>query len=126
MITIWHHAFHDCIGLESVTFPSSLRNMGEHAFDNCRALERVDLSGTQVKKIPRHAFQFCSDLVNVIFPDSLKKIDGHAFYGCDSLTSVTLQPTVKIVEDDPFLNMTFRAFPDGVEIINNTGARLRF
>ena len=80
-------------------------------------LERVDLSGTQVKKIPRHAFQFCSDLVNVVFPDSLKRILGHAFYGCSSLRSVTLQRNVEIVEYDEYLDMDFQAFPAGVQII---------
>ena len=114
--SIAEKAFWNCISLTSVVFPNSLQRIEYMAFCNC-SLTSVDLSNTQVSAIEDSAFFGCEKLTSVTFPNSLVNILGHAFERCSSLNDVTLPAGVNLGEN---------AFPEGVEIINNTGARLRF
>lgn len=57
-------AFEDCIKLASVTFSEGLQSIGSFAFDGCTALN------------------------SVVLPNSLKEINGIVFYGCTSLENV--------------------------------------
>ena len=57
-------------GITSVTFPSSLTSIGNNAFNGCRGLTSVDLSGcTSLTSIGSWAFYGCSALESVVFPE---------------------------------------------------------
>ena len=63
-------AFQDCIKLESVQFPSTLKEIGGSAFANCIALKSIQIpKGTE--RIQGNAFFGCTSLKEVSLPDSL-------------------------------------------------------
>lgn len=43
--------------LTSVTFPSSLKRIGEHAFEDCSALTEINLSKVNLEEIGSSAFR---------------------------------------------------------------------
>lgn len=64
--------------LEEVTFPESLRLIGNRAFE-FTGLKSVAIPG-QVKIIGSHAFHFCRKLTNVEFSEGLEEIYNEAFF----------------------------------------------
>ncbi|MDR1302259.1 MAG: leucine-rich repeat domain-containing protein [Treponema sp.] len=57
--------FYDCTSLESVTFPSGLKQINKNAFDHCTALKEVELPAT-LKLLGAYAFRNCTQLKRVI------------------------------------------------------------
>lgn len=82
-------AFRGCANLTSVTFPSSLTNIGEYAFSDCTGLTNV-MIGTKVTDIGSWAFGDCTSLTDVTIPNSLTSIRDNSFYNCSSLTNITI------------------------------------
>lgn len=70
--------FRDCVGLEEVCLPSTLREIGEGAFRRCRNLKRLTL------------------------PDGLRVIGDSAFSACESLSSLRLPPSIRSLGEDVF------------------------
>lgn len=57
---------------------------------------------TSVKSIGEGAFQGCCALVGVTFPTSVESIGGWACYGCSALVEVTISTPVKTIGDWTF------------------------
>lgn len=97
--------------LTSVTFPSSLKRIGEHAFEDCSALTEINLSKVNLEEIGSSAFRdtglkkvtfpaslkkiapqafLNTQLVNVIFPEELQEIGNEAFREIATLKTITL------------------------------------
>jgi len=72
-----------------VIVPSSIVDIEEYAFWECKQLSIVDIQAS-ITRIRVGTFSRCSSLVSVILPPCVKCIDGYAFYGCSSLISITL------------------------------------
>lgn len=101
-------AFSGSQKLASVVFPASLKEIGEHAFEDCVALTEVDLSKTALQEISSDAFRetrvekgyFACFIEKNRFAGlfrytsgrgcKLQEIDDEAFRGVAELTSVTL------------------------------------
>lgn len=62
--------------LTSVTFPSSLKRIGEHAFEDCSALTEINLSKVNLEEIGSSAFRdyACSKLKEIILPKYVRRI----------------------------------------------------
>ena len=83
----------------TVSLREGTRAVGDNAFNDCDALQRVVIPAT-VTHIGYAAFAYCDALVEVIFADGgndLLTIDGAAFYKCNALTAVTLPNRVRAV-----------------------------
>lgn len=75
------NAFFDCDGLSKISFnPQSLRDILEGAFEGCDALEIVDVPAS-VAFIGSHAFANCKNLATFIISNSNVQINKLAFYG---------------------------------------------
>lgn len=89
-------------GLVSIEIPSSVRSIGNYAFDNCNNLETAiigeDTDYAWIKQtIEYDAFNRCRSLKSVKIGSSVNFISSSAFSDCTSLTSVSLpdSPTRK-------------------------------
>lgn len=102
-------AFDGCIGLTSLTIPSSVTDIKDNAFRSCSNLtkimgsssvapivakqcnstsfEVIITSGTKIKELD---FSNCTGLTNIIIPNSVTNIGKGAFHGCSSLKSITI------------------------------------
>lgn len=91
-------AFFNCTSLVSIEFPDTLSVIGMGAFQNCIQLQRIDLSKTNITRIPEGAFQNCRNLVEVILPKGLCSIEANAFYSCGNLKNFYLANLKKLTK----------------------------
>ena len=84
--------------LESITLPSTIKQIGELAFDGCSALTSIDIP-EGVTIIPDRCFYGCSSLESVTLPSTIKQIKNKAFFGCSSLISIDIPEGVSILPD---------------------------
>ncbi|MBR3824732.1 MAG: leucine-rich repeat protein [Lachnospiraceae bacterium] len=129
-------------GLTQIQIPDSVSEIGENAFINCVALEKVKLPWELIE-ISTRCFFGCTGLVELNLPQGLQKIgDGAfaytpfvtleltdatiteigvgAFANCEQLVSVKLPSSVKVVKEGAFqycTNLTSLVIPDGVEVV---------
>lgn len=82
-------AFYNCIGLERVELPSSMKIIREYAFCGDEDLESINLE--RIETIGREAFRDCANLT-LEEKDLIKAyaIGAKAFEGCVKLTSIDL------------------------------------
>lgn len=79
--------FHGC-GLESITIPLTVKEIGEDTFRGCTDLASMQLH-EGVQKIDAGAFRGC-ELEYITIPSTVKEIREDPFKGCTELASVQL------------------------------------
>ena len=99
--TLGHHVFKNC-PLAAVTFPKTLNSIGEYAFEGTN-LKTVDLSNTQIKKLPNGSFYNCQQLNDVKLPIELTDIGECAFYR-SAIASITLPSSLQKIDAWAFQN----------------------
>lgn len=88
---IGFQCFYQNTKLESVTFPSTITNIGGAAFSGCSNLkELVDFRNTKVTYLGLGAFANCKmlDMDYNDFPSTIQTIEGSAFNNCAKLRSI--------------------------------------
>lgn len=113
--------FYNCINLQSIKLPSSIRVIGNQCFAGCSSLTaiqgdlsnvevvgegsfdksgitNIDLSESKITSVDRSVFENCLNLTSVkLPPDEVSTIRKQAFYHCDNLESITgLSGTVTV------------------------------
>ncbi len=83
---IGNNSFSGCTSLRSVSWGSSITNIGNKAFDST-ALTNVDLSSCS-KLTALNGFSNCTSLISVLYPTSITSIGVSCFSGSTSLTTV--------------------------------------
>lgn len=89
VVKIAKSAFWSQTLITSVVIPSSVTEIGEEAFINCKSLTSITFNGS-VERIEASAFRGCTSLEEVVLPESLTYIGEKAFYYCTSLKSIVI------------------------------------
>lgn len=106
---IGEYAFYDMSALEKVTINSSqLTSIEEHAFDSCTNLKEINLPDT-LKDMGIYAFARCKSLNKIstdgfVTPASLTEIPDYAFAECGGITNVTFSENVQSIDPCAFYN----------------------
>jgi len=87
-------AFHYCVNLETVTFPSTLVEVEEKVFRYTEKLIEADFSNTALTKIGYACFQDSKGLQTVKLPDTFTTFIDDIFSGCKSLVTINIPPKV--------------------------------
>ena len=95
-------AFQDCHALEKVTIPLRVKKLGLGTFRLCHSLESVVLN-PKCKSIGFQCFTVCSSLVDFEFHDNISDIASGAF-AQTGLTSVKLPAKLRVLENEVFAN----------------------
>ena len=85
-------------GIDSVTFPSSLKSIRKEAFRQSK-IRKIDF-GPGIEKIGGYAsniFADCHNLTHVEFPPQVTDIGHSAFFNCRSLKSVTMHEGISTI-----------------------------
>ncbi len=90
------------MGIRSVTFPDSLREIRQYAFTGCENLQKITLP-KGVTSIGRYAFGSCRRLKTVKLNDGLESIGPWAFQYCVRLEKINLPKTLKNFGENPFI-----------------------
>lgn len=84
--------------IDSVTFPSSLKNIKKEAFRQSK-IRKIGF-GSGIKKIGNNAsniFADCQNLTHVEFPPQVTDIGHSAFFNCRNLKSVTMHEGISTI-----------------------------
>ncbi|GMH94983.1 hypothetical protein TL16_g13050 [Triparma laevis f. inornata] len=94
--TIGEASFACCRKLTTVSFPTTLKSIGWHAFLECTSLDNVDLLHTNLEEIGAEAFFFCSELKTMTIPDSLQTLGLNVFRDCSKLVPENIDVSYNI------------------------------
>jgi hypothetical protein len=75
--------------LKLVSLPSTLKSIGDYAFNSCYSLPEIDLP-QGLEHIGSHAFSGCTALTEVTFQPGCKSLGNRACADCTALQKVTL------------------------------------
>lgn len=117
--SIGNHAFEECFALEEVTIPQSVTSIGLIAFGGCCKLTTLSL-GKNITTIGDYAFLDCHTLDNVTIPPSVTSIGKSAFYRCYALTTLSLGENIEKIGSYAFAecrHLTNVTIPEKVETI---------
>lgn len=103
--TIGDHAFSYCTNTNftSITIPDGVTEIKEGTFIYCTSLENVNLSN-RITSIGVGAFSSCAALKHIKLPDTLTEVKDHAFQGA-SLETIDWPVSLTSVGDSAFYNM---------------------
>lgn len=99
-------AFKDCKNLVEVVVPSEVSSMKEKAFWGCTSLPTVNIT-EKMKVIPENLFLSCSSLVNVGDLGHITQLGASAFAGCASLVGDAKNMILKINSLDTIPESSF-------------------
>lgn len=107
--------------IKTVKFPTTLRTIGDLAFNDITSLESIELN-SNIESIDWFAFGGCINLKNVKINGFIKNIDGYAFENCNITGELKLPEGLKSIGENAFFNnknITKVVFPEGLETIGN-------
>lgn len=116
---IGENAFENCNALQKISIPESITTIGPSAFDCCYMLNNVYLPNT-ITSIGKEAFFRCMSLENIIIPSSVVSIEDDTFAYCNSLKDVALSDGLKKIGKGVFYDCTLLnniTLPDNLETI---------
>lgn len=87
--------------LKTVNLAKGVKVIGRNAFQNCTALEKIDLPDS-VKDINTEAF-YCAGLTELVLPPSVRNINLRAFAGCKNLTRVVCNEGLSYIGQQAFM-----------------------
>lgn len=93
--------FQDCAGLQEITIPNTITEIGSSAFCSCTGLKAVIIPDS-VTCIRYYAFQDCSGLTSVTLSENLTSIGMSAFEDCTGLKSITIPNSVTVIGNSAF------------------------
>ena len=118
---IGRNAFENCVALEYIELPESVLRIGPSAFSNCYALENITLP-MELKYLCHGAFLDCARLSRIDFPGGINSISDVLFGGCASMTSFSVPWNVEAIESHAFshcTNLEYIEIPASVKEISN-------
>lgn len=122
---IGRNAFSRC-GLQSISLPKSVKEVGVLCFERCKDLSSVELSDA-ITDLSESTFEGCTNLRSVKLSQSLTNIGESAFRDCSSLTKIELPQSVVTIRNNAFQNsgLVEIAIPNLVEYLGswNKGTR---
>lgn len=129
-----------CRNLAAVSFPDSLKIIGNNAFWGCSHLNDIKIPGS-VKIVGNRAFQNCENLNKLSLENGINKIGEYAFYGCNlqnievpgsvievgnmafshnkNLSDVTIKDGVQNIEKEAFNSTALKeiVLPNSIKIL---------
>lgn len=100
-VEIQEGAFLDCVNLETIIIPSSVRKIGSKAFSGCSKLKKIKFE-EGITEIGDDAFFGCTSMEIIELPYSLKSIGANAFSRCENLKKVKLPEQLEELKDEAF------------------------
>ena len=99
------YVFYGCIGLTSLSIPSSVASIGSSDFYSCIGLTSLSIP-FGVTSIGAYAFYGCSGLTSLTLPSGVTSIGYSAFRGCSGLTSLSIPSSVNSIGNVAFYDCT--------------------
>ena len=98
-------AFRYCSALKTVEFEAGITSISKLLFEACTGLESITIPDT-VTEIGHSAFSGCANLKTAIIPEGVTEIEGYCFNGCSSLEAIEIPDSVSKVGSLVFFECT--------------------
>jgi hypothetical protein len=109
------NAFSENTKVTSVTIPSTVRSIGDHAFGGCTNLKSVTISQkADLSSIGKQAFYGCTSLKEIYI--NAETVGEYAFLNCTKLSKVTFGDNVKEIGEWAFENTAIKNITFGKNI----------
>lgn len=115
----------DCLNLNQVSLPSSLKTIGKSAFESCRNLTDIRIP-YGVEEIGDRAFYDCIAFIELDLPISVKQMGKESFAKCSNLTSVRLNQGIETIGDKCFEDCRLLANLSGLPDFINTDTFVKY
>lgn len=115
---VGNYAFEKCKWLEIVKKMTQVESIGDFAFSGCQSLKYLELSDS-LQHIGKRAFEHCTLLNSIYIPEGITEIPDRAFYRCSSLQEVILPSTIEYIGFEAFAfcsKLKKINLPNGVKI----------
>lgn len=89
-------AFMEYPSLQTVSFPASLRSIGDSAFKGCTMLMDISFRSAP-EELGYYVFKGCTSLTSVSLPEGLTELPRWTFSDCTNLADVHLPDTLKVI-----------------------------
>ena len=89
-------------GFQEVTIPSSVTEMGEEVFKECKSLKKVVFADGFNQPLPKYSFWNCTKLQDIELTGAMQSVGLNAFQGCTSLTNVELPEGIAIISNGAY------------------------
>ena len=86
---------------ESISLPDSVTELGNHVFENSKALEKVKLSSA-LTDLPPYLFSGCSALTKVTMPNTVSSFPEGLFKNCESLSDIPFRAGITVLPASVF------------------------
>lgn len=93
----------------TVTIPSSVKKIGDGAFENNKFVMEVIIPETVVS-MGNDVFRKCINLEKITLPDSLKEMGTGCFVGCEGLNTIAWSENLLEIPDFTFMNSGIEQF----------------
>ena len=107
------YAFYACRGLETVSLPATLTEIGDFAFYGCDALSYVDTASLPLTRVGTRAFANCSLLLNLSLPASVAYMGMGMLEGCGKLEALAIPFVGGCTPDYPLTEEEQKAMENG-------------
>ena len=101
LIEIGYSAFEECSRLSDISLHEGIQKLGETAFCDCDSLQHITIPSS-ITELSDMAFYKCINLREVVLSEGLKKIGYSTFSGCESLNSITLPYSITEIGSTAF------------------------
>lgn len=88
-------------GLKTVQIPQTVYWIGEGAFSDCKALDRIEIN-ENISRLSLKVFKGCKSLKKVKLQEQLSAIEDYAFADCISLESIYIPNSVTSIGGNTF------------------------
>ncbi len=115
---IGDRAFYLLENAVSVKLPTTLKSIGDNAFQKCGVTELTIPEG--VSEVGMQALRNCTKLVSIGFPSTLETIPDNICGGCTSLEKAAISEGTKVIGDSAFsfcTSLETVVFPESLETI---------
>ena len=120
IISLGASCFKDCVGLTSLTIPSSVTLLGSYCFQNCYGLTSITIPSS-VTSLGGGCFYGCSGLTSITIPSSVTSLGQSCFSGCSGLTTITIPSSVTSLSNECFSGcsgLTTITIPSSVTLLD--------
>ena len=88
-VTLFNDSFGNCSDINEIIIGEGVESIDYHAFYNCKSLQKITISGTDLTTIRGKAFEDCISLTSFELPACVTELEPTAFYRCDKLVTLT-------------------------------------
>lgn len=111
--------------VREIIIEDNIAEIGDYAFYNFKALEKVTIKGNTLKTIGDYAFTNCEKLKEINLPDTVEEMGAYTFYNCSQLNTISndggrLPSSLTSIPEGAFENCTCLSnviLPEGIKEI---------